>query len=70
MRVITAVDDPCAVEKILRRLGAGNDLPTGLFPLDAPGPHTCQLCDDAGLMPDYETFARNRLSAAQPLHYR
>jgi hypothetical protein len=54
MRVIAVIDDPRLVEKILRHLGAWHDLPTGLSQPGAPGPFTCEPCDDAGPMPDYE----------------
>ena len=54
MRVIAVIDDPRLVEKILRHLGAWHDPPAGLSPPGAPGPFTCEPCDDAGPMPDYE----------------
>ena len=54
MRVIAVIDDPRLVEKILRHLGAWHDPPAGLSPPGAPGPFTCEPCDDVDPAPDYE----------------
>ena len=54
MRVIAVIDDPRVVEKILRHLGAWHDPPAGLSPPGAARPYTCQLCDAAAPILDYE----------------
>jgi len=64
MRVIAVIDDPRAVEKILRHLGAWHDpaacLPqprrrsAGLSPPGATGPCTYEPCDDVAPTPDYQ----------------
>ena len=54
MRIIAVIDDPRAVEKILRHLGAWHDPPARLRAPSAPGPYTYEACDDADPMPDYE----------------
>ena len=64
MRVIALIDDPRAVEKILRHLGAWHDPPAclpqhrrrqaDLPPLGATGPYTYEPCDDVAPTPDYE----------------
>jgi len=53
MRVITVIDDPRVVEKILRHLGAWHDPPAGLPSPGASGPYIYQPCEEDP-MPDYE----------------
>ena len=48
------IDDPLAVEKILRHLGVWHDPPAGLSPPDATGPNTYEPCWVVDPMPDYE----------------
>ena len=54
MRVIAVIDDPRAVEKILRHLGAWHDPLAGLSPPGDGGAYTYEPCDDADHTPDYE----------------
>jgi hypothetical protein len=54
MRVIAVIDDPRAVEKILRHLGAWHDPPAGLSPPGDEGSYTYEPPDDADPTPDYE----------------
>ena len=54
MRVIAVIDDPRAVEKILRHLGAWHDPPAGLSPPGDGASYTYEPCDDADHTPDYE----------------
>jgi hypothetical protein len=54
MRVIAVIDDPRAVEKILRHLGAWHDPLAGLSPPGDGGAYTYEPCDDADPTPDYE----------------
>jgi hypothetical protein len=42
MRFIAVIDDPRVVERILRHLGARQDLPAGLSPPGAAEPYTCE----------------------------
>ena len=51
MRVIAVIDDPRVVEKILRHLGAWHDPSAGLSSQGAPGPYTCEPCDDVDPTP-------------------
>jgi hypothetical protein len=54
MRVIAVIDDPRAVEKILRHLGAWHGPPACLPTPSATGPYTYEPCGDVDPMPDYE----------------
>jgi hypothetical protein len=54
MRVIAVIDDPQAVEKVLRHLGAWHDLPAGLSPPGGSRPYTYEPCGDVDPMPDCE----------------
>jgi hypothetical protein len=54
MRVLAVIDDPRAVEKILRHLGAWHDPPARLSPPGDRSPYTCEPCDDVDPTPDYE----------------
>jgi len=54
MRAIAVIDDPRAVEKILRHLGAWHDPPPRPPPQAVPGPYTYEPCDDVDPTPDYE----------------
>ena len=51
---MAVIDNPRAVEKILRHLGAWHDSAAGLFPPGATGPCTYEPCRDVDPMPDYE----------------
>jgi hypothetical protein len=54
IRVIAVIDDPRAVEKILRHLGAWQDPPAGLSPPGDEGSYTYEPSDDADPTRDYE----------------
>ena len=54
MRVIAVIDDPQAVEKILRHLGAWHDPPVGVSPPGGSRPYTYEPGGDVDPMPDYE----------------
>ena len=54
MRVIAVIDDPRAVEKILRHLGALHDPPPRPPPPDGSSPYIYEPCLDVDPMPDYE----------------
>ncbi len=58
MRVIAAIDDPQAVEKILRHLGAWHDPPAGLSPPGGSRPYTYEPCEDVDPMPDHPRSAQ------------
>ena len=76
MRVLAVIDDPRAVEKILRHLGAWHDPPAclpqtrrrqaGLSPPGDEGSYTYEPCDDADPTPDHE----NALTDREPLFSR
>jgi len=54
MRVLAVIDDPRAVEKILRHLGAWHDPPAGQSQPGGSPPYTYEPCGDGEPMPDYE----------------